>query len=741
MKKPVTLAISLTALFFAVIAGLAVWSVREPLDTLTFNKDIAPIVFEHCVTCHRPGESAPFQLLSYEDVKKHAEQITEVTESGFMPPWLPELGYGKFVGERRLSELQIEIIRQWVEEGAAEGDPADLAVLPQWTDGWQLGQPDLVITLPEPFTLPGEGTDVYRNFVLPMPVSTMRYVKAVELRPGNKRIVHHAIMPIDRTGMTRQLDERDPGPGFAGMDIEYAEYPDGYFLGWTPGKVPDARGMSWRLHPGTDLLLQLHMVPTGKPEQIQPSVGLFFDETPRARSPTYMLIMKSLMTADIPAGEQDFEVTSEFVLPVDVQVALVYPHAHYLGKEVQGFATLPDGTTKWLIHIKDWDFNWQDSYRYIEPLSLPQDTVLTMKWTYDNSSDNVRNPNDPPQRVVFGNKTTDEMAHLYLQLAVRDERAVHLIKVAQMRQILQKFPREGIAHYILGTSLIHLDKFPEAVHHFYRALEAQPDLAPAHYNLGLALEAQQKVDEAIRHYREATHLNPNKAIIHERLAAVLRAEGLLDESIEYMNRLIELKPDDAVVFYKRGFTYGKLENYELALDDFRKAIELNPDFAEAYHGRGDANRALGNAELALDSYSKAIELRPDFAAAYFHRSNVSTKLGNYEQALRDLARLIELNPQDLRAHNNLASLLATCPDPKYRDGKQALLHATRACELSQWNDWHMLDTLAVAFAEEGQFIEAIKWQTKALELAPPNAKEDVGLRLELYQAENPYREE
>ena len=289
MSKAVTLALSLSVVLLA--AGVGVWLRMEsssnsadvdrlsPSDTLTFNKDIAPIVFNHCVTCHRPGESAPFHLLSYEDVKTHAEQVTEVTSSGFMPPWLPEPGYGKFVGERRLSRREIDIIRQWVEEGVAEGDPADLPTLPQWNDGWQLGQPNLVVTLPEPFTLPGEGTDIYHNFVLPIPVSKMRYVKAVELRPGNKRIVYHAIMLIDRTGMTRQLDEKDPGPGFAGMIVEHAEHPDGYFLGWTPGKVPDAgsHGMSWRLYPGTDLVLQLHMVPTGKPELIQPSTSSNLD--------------------------------------------------------------------------------------------------------------------------------------------------------------------------------------------------------------------------------------------------------------------------------------------------------------------------------------------------------------------------------------------------------------------------------------------------------------------------------
>ncbi|HXG67520.1 MAG TPA: hypothetical protein VNO70_20630, partial [Blastocatellia bacterium] len=173
---------------------------------LTFNKDIAPIIFRSCAECHHPGGSAPFSLLTYQDVKKRASQIALVTRNRYMPPWLPEPGHGDFAGERRLSDAQIKLIQQWVEQGAAEGAPAELPPAPKFNEGWQLGQPDMVVKMPEPYTLPADGSDVFRNFVIPAPVSSTRYVKAVEILPGNKQIVHHANLLIDRSQSSRRRD-------------------------------------------------------------------------------------------------------------------------------------------------------------------------------------------------------------------------------------------------------------------------------------------------------------------------------------------------------------------------------------------------------------------------------------------------------------------------------------------------------------------------------------------------------
>jgi hypothetical protein len=234
--------ISLVVLACAVILGLWFWrrarhseqfgpSGQLPLETITFNKHIAPIVFSNCSGCHRPGESAPFPLLRYSDVKQRAEQILDVTESRFMPPWLPSRGLLKFTDERILEDGEISLIRHWVEQGTVEGNPSDLPATPTWAEGWQLGEPDLVVSMPEPFVLPPDGKDVFRNFVIPVPIPSTRFVKAVEMRPGNRQVVHHAELLIDPTRASRYFDEQDPRPGYEGMEQGLsAVKPSGHFV-------------------------------------------------------------------------------------------------------------------------------------------------------------------------------------------------------------------------------------------------------------------------------------------------------------------------------------------------------------------------------------------------------------------------------------------------------------------------------------------------------------------------------
>ena len=383
--------------------------VQHPTGTLTFTKDIAPIVFSHCTVCHRPGQSSPFGLMSFADVKKRAKQITEVTQRRYMPPWLPEPGYGEFANQRRLSADQIGIIQQWVAEGLAEGNPADLPPAPRWSEGWQLGQPDLVVKMSEPYTLRPGGKDVYRNFVIPVPTTSTRYVQAVEFLPDNPKIVHHAFMKVDRTRESRRLDERDPEPGFDFMITPVsAQMPEGHFLSWVPGNAlaREPNGLAWTLERDTDLVLQLHMRPSGKPEMIQPAVGIYFTDEPPTNTPFKILLTSR--TIDIPAGVTRYEVEDSFILPVDVEVAAVLPHAHYLCRRMEAVAALPGGAQKWLLLIKEWDFNWQGDYRYAQPVFLPRGTTVSMRYTYDNSTNNVRNPHQPPERVAYGPQTSDE---------------------------------------------------------------------------------------------------------------------------------------------------------------------------------------------------------------------------------------------------------------------------------------------------------------------------------------------
>src|SRR6185437_10763768 len=271
--------------------------------------DIAPIIFHNCSTCHRPGQAGPFPLLNYEEVKKHAHQIATVTRERFMPPWLPEPQALKFADERRLTNQQIDLIRQWVQEGEAEGNPADLPALPHFAEGWELGKPDLIVKADEPFLLPASGTDTYWNFVLRLPIQKTRWLKAIEIRPGDKRVVHHANILVDRMENARQM-ESAPGEGFGGMELRIESEtfdPDSHFLFWKPGTVPyvEPDGMALRLDKGTDLVLNTHLQPSGKPETIQPSVGIYFTDKPATQHPM-LLQMEADEQLDIPASDRNF---------------------------------------------------------------------------------------------------------------------------------------------------------------------------------------------------------------------------------------------------------------------------------------------------------------------------------------------------------------------------------------------------------------------------------------------------
>src|ERR1700693_315875 len=373
---------------------------------ITFNKDIAPILFQHSATRHRPAHSGPFPLLSYKDAKSHARQIAAVTQSRFMPPGLPDPGEFKFADELRLSDAQITTIAHWVEQGAVEGAPSDLPPSPKFAEGWQTGTPDLVIKAEKPYLLPASGSDQYWNFIFRTPVSRTRWLKAIEIRPGDKRVVHHANVLVDRTESAR-AQESSPGSGFGGMEIKIeseAFDPDSHFLFWKPGTAPytEPPDMALRLDAGTDLVLNIHLQPSGKAEEIQPSLGLYFTEQPATHFPM-LLQLENDRKLDIPPGEKNFVVTDEFTLPENVQLLAIYPHAHYVGKDLQAFAKFPDGTQQSLIHIPSWDLNWQAVFRYETPVELPAGTVISMRYRYDNSDENIRNPNVPPKRVVGGN--------------------------------------------------------------------------------------------------------------------------------------------------------------------------------------------------------------------------------------------------------------------------------------------------------------------------------------------------
>ena len=463
---------------------------------VTFNKDVAPIVWMHCAPCHRPGAVGPFSLTTFDEVKRRATLIRDATSRRLMPPWKPTDGKGDFADSRRLSDADLATLRRWIEDGAPEGDPADRRPLPHWESGWQLGTPDLVVSMPTAYTLRAESQDsnVFRTFVLPIPTDRVRYVRAIEFHPDNARVVHHANIGVDRTRSSRLLDAKDPEPGYSGGMVQDARYPDGQMLGWTPGQAPHAApsGMQWRLEPGSDLVVQMHLQPTGKVESLSIAVGFYFTDEAPMQTPLGLRLGSE--TIDIPAGASNYLVQDRFVLPADVDVLAIQPHAHNLAKHMEADAERPDGTRVPLIEIVGWDFRWQDVYRYRTPVRLPKGTAISMRYVYDNSAANPRNPHHPPARVVWGQNTSDEMGDLWLQLVPVNnadqaglsrelKRKASSEDLAAYTRLMEGDRENPLRHDAVAGLLFDAGRLDEAIDHYQQSLALNPSSASTHYNL------------------------------------------------------------------------------------------------------------------------------------------------------------------------------------------------------------------------------------------------------------------
>jgi peroxiredoxin len=397
---------------------------RERAEKITFAEHVAPILWKHCARCHRPGEVAPFSLLTYKDAARRADFIRDVTALGRMPPWKPHAGVGVFLDSARLSTTEIETLRLWFESGCPQGDEGLLAPPPEFKRGWQLGQPDLVLTMPEPYVVPASGPDIYRSFSIPFPLDHDVVIRGVEFRPGNRRVVHHSRMHLDTTGDARRRDLLDHEPGF-GAGVSASGGPELTYPGigaWTPGITPRFApdGVGRVLPKGSDAVVQIHYHPTGKVETDRSSFGLYFATKPVTKTMAgYTLCTDRI---DIPAGEKRHKLILSTKIKAGIHLYTVVPHAHYLCREFRLAATLPDGTVQPLLWITDWDLDWQDQYRYAQPVRLPEGTVLTLAAYFDNSADNPRNPNKPPRRVRYGIETKDEMCACHLEFLPDDAR-------------------------------------------------------------------------------------------------------------------------------------------------------------------------------------------------------------------------------------------------------------------------------------------------------------------------------
>jgi mono/diheme cytochrome c family protein len=379
----------------------------------TFNRDVAPVLFRRCAVCHHPGEVAPFSLLKYEDARSRARQIAGAVESRRMPPWQPEPGFGDFSNDRRLSDSEIRIIAAWAGAGAPEGAAKDLPPAPQFVDGWQLGKPDLTLTMPRPIEVKARESETYRCFVLPVNSHKDLYVRALELRPGTSGVVHHAIVVLDPHRAGRRL-EKEPGEGYA-CDGGFGFAMPGMLAMWTAGTVAhaDPDGVAAVLRKNSDIVIQLHLRPGNQDRQVQASLGLYLAKSPPRRTPVDLAVTS--YDVDIPAGRRDHIVNAFSYVPADADVFSIFAHAHFLAKSFKVRATLPDGEQKDLLLIRHWNFDWQENYWYAKPLRLPAGTRLDIEVVYDNSAENPRNPNSPPKRVTWGFLATDEMCEVHLR--------------------------------------------------------------------------------------------------------------------------------------------------------------------------------------------------------------------------------------------------------------------------------------------------------------------------------------
>ena len=390
---------------------------------ITWSEHVAPIVFKHCTSCHRPGEVAPFSLTTYQEAVNWGQMIRYVTGIRYMPPWKPDQKFGaSYIGENYLTDNQIATIKAWVDGGMPRGEQSKEPPAPIFPNGSQIGKPDLVVSFAQSHLHKGNNKDEYRYFVLPTGLKEAKDLVALEMRPGNRRIVHHALVWADTSGAAAALDAQTPEYGYvpSGGLTNLAQLS---FLGQQlPGYVPGAQptvfnnNMAQRVGPNSDLVVQVHYAPTAADEPDSSTFNLFFADKPATRNVrSYIMLPFNLRNGPFVINANSVrEFQGVYRVPVDISLLGIAPHCHLLGKNWRVFAITPARDTIPLIRIEDWDFNWQGSYNFKKMKYLPRNTEIHAYATYDNTTNNPFNPNSPPKTVSWGEGTADEMYYLPL---------------------------------------------------------------------------------------------------------------------------------------------------------------------------------------------------------------------------------------------------------------------------------------------------------------------------------------
>jgi hypothetical protein len=412
----------------SVVAGAskqhAVRPVAHP-NGPTFNKEVVRVFQDHCQSCHHPGDIAPFSLMDYASAKPYATQIKVMTQTHQMPPWKPTPGCGDFAETRSISTNELDTIARWVDAGAPEGNRADLPTPIDFSSGWTLGQPDLVLSYPETFTPTASG-DTYRCLPLPTNLTSDQYVSAIDIHPGDRKTVHHVIAFIDKSGASANLDAAEAGPGytcFGGPGFNITDPGAATLGGWAPGQVASRlpEQVAFLLPKASNVVLQVHYHPhDGQPQPDKTEIGIYYAK----KKPQQQLYVLPLINDQftIPPGDANYKVSAPpngpLFTPFGLHLWGIYPHMHLLGRKMNVAAHLPGGTDECLINIDDWDFNWQGLYQYASPIAIPGGSSLSVGAYYDNSTDNMRNPNYPPKAVSWGEQTTDEMCIAFIAFTV-----------------------------------------------------------------------------------------------------------------------------------------------------------------------------------------------------------------------------------------------------------------------------------------------------------------------------------
>jgi Flp pilus assembly protein TadD/mono/diheme cytochrome c family protein len=658
---------------------------------VTYSRQIAPILYKNCTGCHHPGGSGPFSLMDYAQAKRWAQTMSTVVASRYMPPWLPEPGHGEFANNRRLSPQDIDLIAAWVRSGMPAGDPGEAPKPPVYNSDWELGPPDLILEVDSPMQVPASGTDLFRNFILPFPGSETRWVRAMEIKPGSPQVVHHANLILDRSGSLRRTHPADWKNGIPGMDVvvDAGERfdPDGHFLDWKPDSTalvePD--GMPWRLDPGNDLVLNMHLKPTGKVESVRARIGLYFTDKPATRLPI-LVQLEHDAGLNIPPGDANFTVEDQLRLPEPVDVLAIYPHAHYLGKRLEGWADLPDGTRKSLILIPNWDIDRQSIYRYAQPVALPAGSVVHMRYTYDNSAANPHNPNSPPIRVTAGNRSVDEMGHLWLQLLpvvtpkTRSDPRMPILR-AWMEDVLAKNPSDPTALFNLAA----IDM-----------MEGHPTLAAERYRLALkSRPADSRLLTAL-------------AVAQDKTGDWQDAETILQAALA----------QDAT-YLDAHFNLGSIELRQgdpaAAEQQFRAVIALAPRDADAYAGLGTALLSEDHALEAREALEKAARLAPANAEILTSLALAEASMGAVSLAITHLQTAAKLQPTSAEAHRGLVALFSAQDQPADAIREQRAILALDATHADDWND------LGVLLARNHDRAAAAEAFRHALKLDPTHA--------------------